>query len=153
MALLLSADVLDAGLQRYLHAHGIEPLWGTSERILICLTPRTHAEHIVASARRNANRFHCEVLGVYVKQHGLSERDQTAMQHALAVARAAGISVNVLEGEDVVERIVEFARTHGVTQIFVGHGLKARWRTPLFGSAINRLIRLAHGMDVRVFPH
>jgi two-component system sensor histidine kinase KdpD len=153
MALVLSADVLDAGLQRYLQAHGIEPLWGTNERIMICLTPRTHAEHLVASARRNADRFHCDVLGVYVKQRGLSERDQKAVQNALAVARAAGIHVNVLEGEDVVERIVEFARTHGVTQIFVGHGLKTRWRTRLFGSAMNRLIRLAHGMDIRVFPH
>ena len=38
-ALLLSADVIDAGLQRYLHAHGIEAAWGTHEHFLVYLTP------------------------------------------------------------------------------------------------------------------
>jgi len=32
----LSADVIDAGLQRYLHAHDIEPAGRTHERFLVC---------------------------------------------------------------------------------------------------------------------
>ena len=63
-ALLLSADVIDAGLQRYLHAHGIEAAWGTHEHFLVYLTPGANAARMLASARRNAARFHCDVLAV-----------------------------------------------------------------------------------------
>jgi len=61
MALVLSADVIDAGLQRYLHSHEIEPGWRTHERFLVCLTPRANADRMLASARRSAARFHCDV--------------------------------------------------------------------------------------------
>jgi two-component system sensor histidine kinase KdpD len=57
MALVLSADVIDAGLQRYLHSHGIEQSWGTHERFLICLTPRANFERMVATARRKCRAF------------------------------------------------------------------------------------------------
>jgi two-component system sensor histidine kinase KdpD len=62
LALVLSAEVIDAGLQRYLHDHKIEQSWGTHERFLICLSPRANFERMIATARRNASRFHCDVL-------------------------------------------------------------------------------------------
>ena len=40
------AQVVEEQLQRYMDAHGIKQSWGTQERILICITPRS-------SARRN----------------------------------------------------------------------------------------------------
>jgi two-component system sensor histidine kinase KdpD len=153
MALVLSADVIDAGLQRYLHSHEIEPGWRTHERFLVCLTPRANADRMLASARRSAARFHCDVLAVSVKQPHLSPPDLKNMDENLAKARAAGAHVDVLEGDDPVEKIVNYARSHGVTQIYVGHSLKRDWRTRLWGGLVTRLIRAAEGMDVKVFPH
>ncbi|HVO79836.1 MAG TPA: universal stress protein [Terriglobales bacterium] len=153
MALVLSADVVDAALQRYLQAHEIEPGWRTQERFLVCLTGRADADRMIASARQSAARFHCDVVAVSVKQPNLSDAEQKAMEENLARARAAGARVDVLEGHDPVETIVQYARSHGVTQIFVGHSLKTDWRTRLWGSPLSRLIRAAEGMDVRVFPH
>ncbi len=43
-------------------------------------------------------------------------------------------------------------RSHGITQIFVGHNLRRTWRARLGGTPLDRLIRDAEGMDVRVFP-
>jgi two-component system sensor histidine kinase KdpD len=76
MALVFSANVIDVGLQRYLHSHGIEQSRGTRERFLICLTPRANFERMVTTARRNAARFHCDVLAVYVRQAGISDADR-----------------------------------------------------------------------------
>src|SRR5882762_7656720 len=121
MALVLSADVIDAGLQRYLRAHEIEPGWRTHERFLVCLTPRANADNMIASARQSAARFHCDVTAVYVKQPDLSESQEKEMEATLAQARASGARIEVLEGEDPVETIADYARSHGVTQIFVGH--------------------------------
>jgi two-component system sensor histidine kinase KdpD len=153
MALILSADVIDAGLQRYLRSHGIEQPSGTHERFLICLTPRTNFERMFVTARRNAARFHCDVLAAYVRKPGLSDEDRELLEQGLAKARDAGARVEVLEGRDPVETIVRYARTHGVTQIFVGHSARMGLKTRMFGSPVNRLIRAAFGIDVRVFPH
>ena len=153
MALVLSADVIDAGLQRYMHSHGIEQLWGAQERFLICLTPRANFERMLAKARRNASRFHCDVLAAYVRQPDLPAADQRLLEQGLAKARETGAQVEVLEGQDPVETIVRYARSHGVTQIFVGHSMKKDLGTRMFGSTVSRLVRAARGIDVRVFPH
>jgi two-component system, OmpR family, sensor histidine kinase KdpD len=153
MALVLSAEVIDAGLQRYLHAHKIEQAAGTHERFLICLTPRANFERMISTARRNAMRFHCDVLAVYVKQQSLPTADRTLLDQALARARTEGAYVEVLEGEDPVTTIVQYARSHNITQIFVGHSVKKDLGTRMFGSPVSRLVRAARGIDVRVFPH
>jgi len=153
LALVLSADVIDAGLQRYMHSHGLEQLWGTHERFLICLTPRANFERMMATSRRNAARFHCDVLAAYVRQPDLSEADRKLLEQGLAKARENGAQVEVLEGEDAVETIVRYARAQGVTQIFVGHSVKKDLGTRMFGSTVSRLVRAARGIDVRVFPH
>jgi K+-sensing histidine kinase KdpD len=153
MALVLSADVIDAGLQRYLHSHGIEQAWGTHERFLICLTPRANFDRMVATALRNAARFHCEVLAVYVRGPQLSAADGKLLEQGLAKARESGAQVEVLEGKDPVATIVRYARSHGITQIFVGHSARKDLGTRMFGSPVSRLVRAARGIDVRVFPH
>jgi two-component system, OmpR family, sensor histidine kinase KdpD len=153
MALVLSADVIDVGLQRYLREHEIEPGWRTHERFLVCLTPKANAERMVASARQSAARFHCDVTAVYVRQPSISALEEHEMDAMLDRARSAGARVDVLQGADPVETIVQYARSHGVTQIFVGHSMKENWSTRLWGSPVSRLIRAAEGMDVRVFPH
>jgi len=153
MALVLSADVIEAGLQRYLRSHGIEQTWGMHERFLICLTPRANFEKMIASAKRSAARFHCDVLAVYVRQKNLSTPDQKQLDEALERAKNNGLQVEVLDEEDPVTGIVQYARAHGVTQIFVGHSAKRDLGTRMFGSAVSRLVREARGIDVRVFPH
>jgi two-component system sensor histidine kinase KdpD len=151
-ALLLSADVIDAGLRRYLHDHGIEASWRTHEHFLIYLTPGADVERMLASARRNAARFHCDVLAASVNNAGRPEADRKSLGDALAEARASGVRVEMLDGDDPVETVVQYARAHGVTQIFVGRdrprGFRDRWSE----NPIDRLIREAGGMDVRVFP-
>src|SRR6185295_15419074 len=67
-ALLLTADVVDRQLEEYLRLHGIQSTWGTQERILVCMTPRANAARMLASGRRNADRFHGELFAIYVMQ-------------------------------------------------------------------------------------
>jgi two-component system sensor histidine kinase KdpD len=153
MALVLAADVIDAGLQRYLQAHDIEPAARTQERFLVCLTSRANAEHMMASARQSASRFHCDILAISVRPTKTSPADLKEMDEIVAHAHDAGARLDVLEADDPVESIVQYARSHGVTQIFVGHSMKHDWRSRLWGTPVSRLIRASEGMDVRVFPH
>jgi len=153
VALLVTADVVDRQLETYLETHGIDQLWGAHERILLCMTPRANASRMIASGKHSAERFHGELIAVYVEQPELSPQDQQALEANLAAARAAGAEVVVLDGEDFVEAILDYARAHRITQIFIGHSLRQSWWNRLASGPVDRLIREAEGMDVRVFPH
>ena len=151
-ALLLTADVVDRQLEEYLRLHGIRSSWGTQERILVCMTPRANAAKMLASGRRNADRFHGELFAIYVTQENLTVEDQMALDRNATLARAQQAHVDILEGKDPVTAILEYARSHGITQIFVGHNLRRTWRARLGGTPLDRLIRDAEGIDIRVFP-
>ncbi len=153
LALLLTAEVVDAQLESYVHAHGIEPVFGTHERFLVCMTPHSNAAAMMESGERNTERFQGELYAVYVCKPGRSEKESVAIRKYFDAAKKAGASTEVLESDDPISAIVEFARQKRITQIFIGHSAHNRWRDRLFGDPVLRLIRAAEGIDVRVFPH
>jgi two-component system sensor histidine kinase KdpD len=153
LALLLAAEVVDKQLEDYLRSHGIAQLWGTQERILVCLTPGANAPAMLASGRRNADRFHGELFAVYVRHDRLSKKDEALLQERLESARQAQAQTAVLDADDPVETLMEFARAHRITQIFAGHPSLEHWWYRFLGGPLDRLIRAAEGIDVRVFPH
>jgi two-component system sensor histidine kinase KdpD len=152
MTMLLAAEVVERQLQDYLRSHNIEEVWGTQERILVCITPRSNARQVLESGRRNADRFHGELFAAYVRQPKLSTGDQAALEENLAIAKDVGAQVHVLEGSDFVEAIIQFAKSRGVTQIFIGHTMRKSWLNPLRANPVERIIDSAEGIDVRVFP-
>jgi two-component system, OmpR family, sensor histidine kinase KdpD len=153
MALLLAAEVVEGELRHYLHSHHIEEIWGTQERILVGITPRSDARPIVESGRRNADRFHGELFVAYVRQPDLSAPDEAALQENLKIARELGASVKVLESHrDPARALITLARELGITQIFIGHSMRKGWWHRFRGNPVERLIELAEGIDVRVFP-
>ena len=153
IALLLAADVVDHQLESYLRRNGLSTTFGAQERILVCVTPRANARPMIESGRRNADRFHGELIVAHVRQSRLRPQEQVALDRHLAVAREMNAQIEILEGDEAVEAILNFARERGVTQIFVGHSLEKGFLRRLRGSHVDRIIRGADGMDVRVFPH
>jgi two-component system sensor histidine kinase KdpD len=151
-ALLLTANVVDRQLEAYLRLNGIQSTWGTQERILVCMTPRANAAKMLASGRRNVDRFHGELFAIYVTQENLTAEDRLALARNVTLARAQHAHVETLEGKDAIKTILDYARSRGITQIFVGHNLRRTWRNRLGGTPLDRLIREAEGLDVRVFP-
>jgi two-component system sensor histidine kinase KdpD len=124
---------------------------GAHERILVCITPRANMEEMMTTAQIVAKRFHGDLIVAYVKQSSISPQDQSALDAKLAIANAAGAHIEVLEGSDPADALLEFARSRGITQLFVGHSQRAGLAR-LRGSPLDRLIWEGHGMDVCVFP-
>jgi len=153
IALLLAADVVDKQLERYLARHGIEQLWGTQERIAVWLSPGADFHRMLDSGARNRDRFHGELITVHLNRPEWSPEQRQTVQEGLAAARSKGAEIAELDGEDSVDTILRFARQRGITQIYVGHRSRDSWWERAFGSDLDRLIRAAEGIDVRVFPH
>jgi two-component system, OmpR family, sensor histidine kinase KdpD len=152
LALVLAADVVDRQLNKYLDRHGIHQQFGAHERIMVCITPRANAQEMIETARIYAQRFHAELIVAYVRQPRISVADQAALDEKLAVARAAGASIEILEGENPVDAIVDFARGGGITQLFIGHSQRSGFWPSLMGNPVDQILRRSHGIDVRVFP-
>src|SRR5581483_10594856 len=121
LALVLAADVVDNQLNDYLECHGIHQHYGANERILVCVTPRANLQEMLEQAQVVADRFHGELIVAYVRQPNISPEDQSALDARLAIASAAGAHIEILEGDDPAEALLEFARSRGITQLYVGH--------------------------------
>ncbi len=151
LALVVTADIVDRQLTEYLERHGMRQQFFTQERILVCVTPRANMQDMMETAQTIAKRFHGELIVAYVKQRNISPQDQSALDARLAIANAAGAHIEILEGDDPAEAILEFARSRGITRLFVGHtqrtGLARLRKSPL-----DKLLFEAQGMDVCVFP-
>jgi two-component system, OmpR family, sensor histidine kinase KdpD len=153
IALWLAADVVDKQLERYSAQHGIEQLWGTQERILIWLSPRADSKRMLDSGVRNRDRFHGELIATHMNHPDWSPEQRKHVEDAVELARQQGAEIVELDGEDSVETLLRFAQQRGITQIYVGHKGRDSWLERCFGSDLDRLIRSAEGIDVRVFPH
>ena len=108
-ALLLTADVVDHQLEAYLQLNCIQSTWGTQERILVCMTPRANAAAMLASGRRNADRFHGELFAVYVNQPNLTPEDRSALDRNVMLARAQEARIDILDGKDPIKAILDYA--------------------------------------------
>jgi two-component system sensor histidine kinase KdpD len=153
IALLLAAEVVDHQLELYLRRQGIEQHYGTHERVLVCITPRSSARFMIYRGRRQADRFHGELHVIYVEQEEMSLADQDHIEEYLRFARDVQANVEVVRGEDPVRAILRFAEQNGITQIFVGHSRRRGWLDRIRPNPVERLILEAEGMDIRIFPN
>ena len=153
VALLLAADVVDKQLERYLSRHGMEQSWGTQERIMVCLSPGSNFERMLETGCRNRDRFHGELIAAHMNRPEWSPEQRARVETAVGLAKQKDAEIVALDGEDAVDTILNFARHRGITQIYVGHKSRESIWERAFGSDLDRLIRSAEGIDVRVFPH
>jgi two-component system sensor histidine kinase KdpD len=153
IALVLAAEVVDHQLELYLRRRGIEHHYGTHERVLVCITPRSTADVMIYRGRRQADRFHGELYVIYVEQEEMSGADEQRIKGYLSFAREAHAHVETLRADDPVRAILRFAEAHGITQIFVGHSHRRGWLDRIRPNPVERLILEAEGMDIRIFPN
>ena len=82
-------------------------------------------------------------IAALVAAIGLDPR-KVAVERNLAIARASGARIEILDGQDPIETLLKFAHQHGVTQIFVGHSTREQWWERFTGTPLDRLIRGAN---------
>jgi two-component system sensor histidine kinase KdpD len=152
MALLLTADVVDQQLEDYVERHGVGQAFSTQERILVCMTPKANGPRMMERARLARDRFHGELFVVHVNQPDLDAEAQAALGRNLDLALQEGARVRTLEGSDPIAAILQFAREHRITQIYVGHSPAQGWWSRFRKTAADRLIEAAEGMDVKLIP-
>ncbi|WP_457030780.1 ATP-binding protein [Kitasatospora sp. P5_F3] len=153
LALLWLADRVEDELADYRARHGIKAPWETKERILVALNGAPQGEHLIRRGARTAARVHGELIGVYVRiDDGTVRAEPPELAGQRQLLRELHGSYVEVSGTDIARALVDFARAESATQILLGPTGRTRLRELVSGSVINRVVRLAGPIDVRVLP-
>jgi len=153
LALLWLADRVEDELADYRARHGIKAPWETKERILVALNGAPQGEHLIRRGARTAARVHGDLIGVHVRiDDGTLRPEPPDLESQRRLLRELHGSYVEVSGTDVARTLVDFAHAESATQILLGPTSRSRLREFTSGSVINRVIRMAGPLDVRVLP-
>jgi len=152
LALRRTAERVEAQMQGYRAAHGIDRTWPTAERLLVCIGPNPASARLIRSGRRMAAALHADwiVLHVESSRQRLSASDRDALGVNLRLAEQLGARTATISADDVAAEILSYARSQNVSRILAGKPTHGRWRDRLVGSLLDRLIRGSRELDVYV---
>ena len=126
----------------------------TGERLLLVLTDDPSSAVLIRRGRRVADYLRADCLAVYVAKRtdfaDLSSDERQNLERNLNFARGLRIDTRVLQGDDTAETIANFARLHGVTQIFVTRQRSSALRAWFASAFVQRIVNLARDMQVTV---
>ncbi len=124
------------------------------ERLLLVIGPDPSSAALIRRGRRVADYLRAECLAVYVSRSSdfrdLSDTERESLERHLNFARGLQIETRILQGGDLAETIVNFARLHGVTQIFIAREKPTALRSWFAAAFVQRLVNLARDMQVTV---
>ena len=127
---------------------------GPRERLLLLIEPDPASAALIRRGRRVADYLQADCLAVHVSKTGdltdLSDEHRNNLQRHLSFAQALQIETHVLQGEDVAETLVAFARRQKVTQIFVARQKERTLRTWFTEGLVQQIVNLAQDMQVTV---
>jgi len=124
------------------------------ERLLLVLSPSPSSAALIRRGRQVADYLRAGCFAVYVSKtidlRELSDRERQSLDRHLNFARALQIETRILQGRDLAESIVTFARLHEVTQIFVARENPSPLRSWFASAFVQRIVRLARDMQVTI---
>jgi two-component system, OmpR family, sensor histidine kinase KdpD len=132
----------------------VAPEAGVPDRLLLVLSPEPSSAAMIRRGRRVADYLRAECLALYVSKTAdltdLAHAEREALERHLNFARALQIETRILQGSDLAESIVSFARLHGVTQIFVAREQPSPLRSWFASAFVQRIVHLARDMQVTI---
>jgi two-component system sensor histidine kinase KdpD len=147
------AQSLDRTLSRQPSTATAAPAPG---RVMVCLSSNPpHALTLLRRGSRMAGRLNTDWYVVYVETpkeapERIDSEAQRQLLDNVEKARELGGEFVRLRSEDAASALLDFARTHRVSDLIVGRGRESWWRRTLRRSVLDRLVDEAEGLDVHI---
>jgi len=126
----------------------------SAERLLLVITPDPSGAALIRRGRRVADYLRADCLAVYVTKttdfSELQPEERASLERNLNFARGLRIETRVLEGSDTADTIANFARLHGITQIFVTRQKSTALQEWFASAFVQRLTNKARDMQITV---
>jgi len=122
------------------------------QRLMVWVTPDPSAALLIRRARRVADYLRAECFAVYVRPEPDSSppplQRTEAIEKILNFARNLHIETRILHGSDVAGSLIDFARVHQVTRIFLARPRYRRWQWLLGRNLIHEIVREARDIEI-----
>lgn len=144
----VAGRVDDDLLERKREERIIRP-WQTSDKILLCITPKRSSLRLIRRGWRMGQKLHGEVVGIYVEEGRINDTEKRVLSDDFALCERLGIGTVTLAG-DPGEEIVKYAQENNVSHIILGHSERTRVKEFLKGSLLLELARELKTVDLLV---
>ena len=154
LALRFLADESEEELLEHLRQRQAEVVWETTERIMAAVTSAPGTDMVLRRAARIAARVKGELDVVHVTGGDVAgARDRKAVDALRDLSTALGARWHEVPADDPAKALIDFARSHQITQIVIGSSQRSRWQELTGGgSIVRKIIRGAGavGIDAHV---
>ncbi|HET8912999.1 MAG TPA: universal stress protein [Ktedonobacteraceae bacterium] len=172
IALRLTAEKAESQLQVYMTGHGISKTWGANERVLVGFDDRPHSRQVLRDAWRLSHGLHADLVAVYIRPQGYrawshnfmhllrygkgahKQRaiEQQSLEEMVMFAEDLGAEVIRRDGADIASGLLEAAQENRATQLVLGQPMRTRLEELIYGSVVNRLLRLHTNLQIHLVP-
>jgi two-component system sensor histidine kinase KdpD len=128
----------------------------TAGKVMVCLSSNPpHAATLLRRGSRMAGRLNTDWYVVYVETpeeapDRIDSEAQRRLHTNMEKAREMGGEFVRLRSEDPAGALLDFARTHRVSDLIIGRAQVPWWRRLLRRSVVDRLVDGAEGLDIHV---
>lgn len=126
----------------------------TADRILVYVTEHPSTAMLIRRGRRVADYLQADCFAVFVHAelnfNDLPATKREAVERHLNFARNLHIETRVLQGPDIATTLLDFARLHNITQLFMVRPQYSPWEGFIGRNLIHRIVRDAHDMQVTI---
>lgn len=153
LALRQTAAHVDDQVLAHRRAKAVDDTWRVADRLLVAIGDGAGAHDLVRAARRMAERRGTGWIALFVETPDREPRAAGATdsaEHALGLAEQLGGEAVVVPGREIASDLLRYARERNVSELVLGRPRRSGWRRWIGGSVVDRVIRDAGGIDVRV---
>lgn len=154
LALRFTASNVDQDMTDYMRSHRIAGPWPAAGRVMVGVSSSPFSAQLIRAAKRLAEGLRTDFWAVHIetadKRFPNGEADQERLAHNMRLAEELGAKTLTVVAKDLVQEMLDLARTHNVTSIIVGKPRHSRLWELLHGSVVDTLIREGEGINVYV---
>jgi two-component system sensor histidine kinase KdpD len=151
LALRRTAERVDAEMEEWRKAHGIEKTWAATDRLLVCIGASPFSANLLRVGRRMATGLRAQWFAANVETPStlrLGPLDRARISQNLRLAEQLGAETVTLTGDRPAEEILRFARERNVTKIIVGKPRVQRLRDRFGTSFVDELFLGSGDIDI-----
>ena len=137
-----------------IRARGAVIMAASTDRILVYVTEHPSTAMLIRRGRRVADYLQADCFAVFIHAemdfNALPATKREAVERHLNFARNLHIETRVLQGQDIATTLLDFARLHNITQLFMVRPQYSPWEGFIGRNLIHRIVRHAHDMQVTI---
>ncbi len=122
------------------------------ERVLVCISTYPNSIRLLRRGARLSNYMNAQLYTLFVDDPNqfLSKEDSLHLETCERLCKEFNGNYIQVRSPNVLDTIIEVARTERITQIVIGETRRSRWQLFFKGSIIQRLMRSLPDIDIHM---